>query len=182
MGLDTAELLSAIEEAFQVRMPDSVAARSETAGDILKFLRGEWLGAVPRGPALSGAMFHRLRRAFMEEFGTERSRIKPSRDIVDAAPHFLFRPRRMSLFKRLGLKHVPPKLSSRNPLRRDFGTFGILTEDLLARNFAQLAEEAGFMNEKELWNSLRRLIADELGVPLEKIRRDSRFVQDLGAD
>lgn len=61
-------------------------------------------------------------------------------------------------------------------------TVGDLAEDALTRNHARLASAAKGWSESEVWETLCRLIVNQLGVDREKVKPDARIVQDLGVD
>ncbi len=61
-----------------------------------------------------------------------------------------------------------------------FQTVGGLTKAVLAKNFAKLSGEIANYDRNEVWESVRILVADQLGVEIEKITKEARFVADLG--
>ncbi len=56
-----------------------------------------------------------------------------------------------------------------------------LVKTIVAKNFGAISDQCGRANAEELWESLRTLISDCLGVPREQVTRQSHFVKDLGA-
>jgi acyl carrier protein len=182
MGLDSVELVIEVEEAFDTPIPDEVAARMRTPGDIFDYLAGSGFKATPIGPCLSQAVFNRVRRAIVAEFDVDRLDVKPGAAIAKTIPQFLVSARRKSLLKRLNFRRPSPLLADAHWFRRDYGTFGELAKDILARNYGVLAEEAGVWNPKEAWNCLRQIISWQIGVEIEKVTRNANFVNDLGVD
>jgi acyl carrier protein len=67
-----------------------------------------------------------------------------------------------------------------NGLPRHLQTVGQLTKAVLAKNFAKLSGEINNFDRNEVWEAVRILVADQLGVGLEKVTKDARFVADLG--
>jgi len=65
-------------------------------------------------------------------------------------------------------------------LASHFQTVGGLTKAVLATNFAKLSGEIADFDRNEVWESVRILVADQLGVEVEKVTRDANFVADLG--
>jgi acyl carrier protein len=68
------------------------------------------------------------------------------------------------------------------PLATNMGpwhTTGDLARVLLRDNFATFAKESQFVNEKEVWDSLVAMIAEQLGVSERDLRPEVRFVEDL---
>ena len=181
-GSDATELIGEIEDAFDIPIPNKVASTLETPGMVFDYLLEAGLHSMPRGPGLSQAIFNRLRRAVLAEFQVERQEVKPKTLITQLIPQFRVRARRLRLFQRLSLRRPPPIITGLHWLRRNFGTFGSLTSDLLAWNYGPLAEEAGSWNPKEAWDCLRLMIAYQTGLKVEKITRNAHFVRDLHID
>jgi len=180
MGLDSVELLIEIEEAFDISIPDEAAVKMRTPGDIFGYLAGSSFRAMPIGPCLSQAVFNRLRRAIVAEFGDGRFGMKPKMEIIRSIPQFLVGARRKSLLKRLDFRRPTPILADTNWFRHDYGTFGDLAMDILARNYGTLAQEAGAWNPDEAWDCLRHIISRQLGVNIEKVTRNASLANDLG--
>ncbi len=63
----------------------------------------------------------------------------------------------------------------------DFATVGGLTKAILRRNYGAISDECQRANAEEVWNTLRSLIAEQLGVSLEDVTKDVSFVKDLRA-
>ncbi len=181
-GSDCTDLVGEIEDAFDVPIPNKVASTLETPGMVFDYLHEAGFHSMPKGPGLSQALFNRLRRAVLVEFQVNRQDVKPKTLIAKLIPRFRIRARRTSLFQRLSLRRPPPIITGLHWLRRNFGTFGDLTSDILAWNYGPLAEEAGSWNAKEAWECLRRLIAQQTAHKIEKITRNTYFVRDLHMD
>jgi hypothetical protein len=171
MGLHTAKLFLEIEEAFDQSIPNATVATMRTPGDIFGYLADSSFKAMPIGPYLSQAVSNRLNRAIVAEFGEGRFGVKPKMVITRSIPQFLVGARRKSLLKRLDFRRPSPILAGANWFRHDYGTFGDLAQDILARNYGALAQEAGFWNPEEAWGCLRYIISQEIGVKIEKVTR-----------
>jgi acyl carrier protein len=63
----------------------------------------------------------------------------------------------------------------------EFATVGQLVKEIVAMNFAALSDQCRRSSAVELWESLRNLIADELGVQRSDVTKESHFVKDFGA-
>ena len=61
-------------------------------------------------------------------------------------------------------------------------TVGDLARDVLAINHAQLVDEVGGWNNKDVWDSLCRVIVIETSVAREEITPEARILSDLGID
>ena len=62
-----------------------------------------------------------------------------------------------------------------------FATVGQLVKQIVATNFGAISDQCRRSNAEELWESLRTLIAQTLGVSPNQITKQSHFVKDLGA-
>lgn len=80
-GLDTVEMVMAIEEEFGVDIPDEDAERITTVGEMYHWLRRR-LSEMPH-ECLTQKMFYKLRRALIENYKIERRMIKPDTKVTD---------------------------------------------------------------------------------------------------
>ena len=63
-----------------------------------------------------------------------------------------------------------------------FATLGMLTKEVLARNYGRISDECGKMNATEIWDSLCSIISEQLGVARTKLTKETNFVRDLYVD
>lgn len=63
---------------------------------------------------------------------------------------------------------------------RSFLTLRGLTEQLLARNWAKLADRHNAFSTRDIWTILSLILMDQLGVDRERITPDAHLVRDLG--
>lgn len=61
-----------------------------------------------------------------------------------------------------------------------FTTFRGLATNLLAMNFATLSDRHDSWNSSDIWDTLRLVIVEQLGVKPEDVTPDANFVDDLG--
>jgi acyl carrier protein len=61
------------------------------------------------------------------------------------------------------------------------GTVGGLSRVMLALNYGALRERYQGWGSDDVWGTLSGIVSEQLGVPLEEITYESRFVEDLGA-
>ena len=181
MGLDSVDLVIEIEDSFGVPISDPAALAMRTPGDIFDYLVKTRYQSVAEGP-LMRFLFHDLRRAVVSEFGVGAREVRPRTPIVETIPDFRTKSRRLKLIERLALPRAPLVLSGMLGLRKDFGTFGALAKDLLARNYGEMSRRLGTWHSREAWNCLRHIISSQLAVKVEKVTRDVRLVNDLGLD
>ena len=65
---------------------------------------------------------------------------------------------------------------------RECATVGGLTESILRKNYGAISDECQLANAEGVWQTLRALIAEQLGVRLDDVTKESNFVKDLGVD
>lgn len=63
-----------------------------------------------------------------------------------------------------------------------FASFRSLSHWVLAHNYAAVSEEIGGWDSGEAWESLKRIIVEQVGVRPEIVTRETSFVNDLGLD
>ena len=76
MGLDTVELVMAVEERFAIEIPDEVAATLETVGLLHNFVVSQ-LQCRSLLPVDEAGVFAQLRDIICEQTGVGRDRIVP---------------------------------------------------------------------------------------------------------
>ena len=86
MGLDSVEFVLAIEEAFQIAIPDAAAEAMRTPADVVAYLESR-VGGGERSRCLEQAAFYRLRRAAMRLFGVQRQDVSSGSISVNATGH-----------------------------------------------------------------------------------------------
>ncbi len=59
-------------------------------------------------------------------------------------------------------------------------TVGDLARDVLALNHAQFAADAGGWNDRDVWETLCRILAHQTGIEPSEIGREDRILDDLG--
>ena len=89
MGLDGVELLMAIEEDFELAIPDGDAEKLCTPNDIADYLMQRLGSPTDTKPysCLSQRQFYQLRRALMQEFGITRRQIRRQTPLHRLLPH-----------------------------------------------------------------------------------------------
>lgn len=108
MGLDTVELVLAIEKEFGIAIDDADAAYLSTPRLLAEYI-GARLGLshTPSATNLSHAAFHRIRSVLIEQFGAKRREVR-----LDARIHPWLgsdvRGNWHALTEALGAKHLPP--------------------------------------------------------------------------
>src|SRR5690348_2802168 len=82
MGLDLVEYVMAVEDAFQISIPNEDAALIDTPQKLIDYLC-DGLGESTDGPPLVQMVFYRVRAALAEELAVPRSKIRPSTLVAD---------------------------------------------------------------------------------------------------
>lgn len=86
MGLDSVELLLAIEERFQIHIDDDEASSIATVGELHELLVRK-LQPQPAARCLTSVAFYRTRRALVETLNLDRRAIAPSTPLTPLFPH-----------------------------------------------------------------------------------------------
>ena len=81
MGLDTVELVMAVEEEFRLDIPDAAAEKMFTVGDLHSFLVKE-LRRLERPEVDEQRIFERLRELICAQLGVKPSAVVPSARFV----------------------------------------------------------------------------------------------------
>jgi acyl carrier protein len=64
----------------------------------------------------------------------------------------------------------------------DFASVGNLTKEILRMNYGAISDECGRASEKEVWESLRSIIVNQIGISRDAITKEVSFVKDLKMD
>lgn len=65
---------------------------------------------------------------------------------------------------------------------RECATVGGLTEAILRKNYGAISDECQRSNAEDVWRTLRDLIAEQLGIRPDDVRKEASFVKDVGVD
>ena len=85
MGLDAVELILAVEDAFQIHIPDEEASTVSTVGDLHALVISKLRGQDSKR-CLTSAAFYRVRRGMIETLGLTRRQIRPSTPLDAVLP------------------------------------------------------------------------------------------------
>jgi len=182
MGMDSAELVMAIEEEFGIEIADKDAEQITTVGQMYDYLR-RTLRSTPPAHCMTQRMFYRVRRALIENYGAPKQEITldtrlkdlvPEQELKDAWPF-------LDLFAELDF----PKLDKNWwPMGRRMSTDVLTLRELLTAmttlNAEKLPVEPG--SDEEIWVRLSKVIQRQLNVSLREIQPDASFAKDLGVD
>lgn len=180
-GLDTVELVMAIEEEFGLEIPNEVAERLTTVGETYEYLRSQ-LEKTDSEECFSQKLFYKLRRALIKNFNLQRREITPETVVSDLVP--LTELEEGWAFLRLYIDHEMPRFKT-----PDFGLFYTVTGRALTMRemvFAMMGlnrykTDFTKSSEAEVWNRLVDVIRAQLNVNVDEIVYNASFTKDLGA-
>lgn len=218
MGLDTVELVLALEEEFGLQIPDDAATRLTTPGEVADYLCTR-LRMDQTDPCPSQCGFYQLRKAINGRWGRARAGIRPDTPLgqllrggarerwraleeeLGCALPSLRRSRLLFWGVVVGVPalcaawFVRPGATLTWPVMvfvmlllvlhlatRSWGTEpprGATTVGQLVRWITTV--ETGVHSREEVLARVIRVTSEQLDIPVEEIRPESRFVQDLGA-
>ena len=181
MGLDLVELVMEIEDEFGFAIPDEDAERIQYCGDLHAYVVHR-LRPLGGAPCQSAAAFYRLRRSLLRHLPpVERHQVRPGvlihRLMGEAYAH-----RWPDIARDLDLDHAysfAGKTDIYPPA--SFTTLGQLARRM---TFPRWSERLHFHDAfgQEIWERVRRIVSEQLGVHLEAIHPHTHFINDLGAD
>jgi len=103
MGLDTVELLMAVEEEFGIHIDDEDAGKFCTPEDIADYVYGR---VRKNGSCPSQKGFYKLRKIIVKTFNQDRNKIKPNSDLKEILGKNI-KTNWLLLQKSLGIKDFP---------------------------------------------------------------------------
>lgn len=183
MGLDLVEYVMAIEDAFEIDIPDEDAVHFETPGTLIDYLCTR-LGESADGPPLVQTAFYWLRRGLVDELAISRKLIRPAttiHELTDRPENDVWR----AVASRF---EVNPKFLTHSPvvhwLAKLVRAPGRSVGDI-AKQIAMLHPSA-FKREEEGWTRAQitevalRLVEYETGLAVGPTHLDVEFIRDLG--
>jgi acyl carrier protein len=114
MGMDTVEMVMAIEETFDITIPNEQAEKIVTVGDAYRYILSR-VKLDDSSPCLTASAFYRIRRALVDTVGVGREQVRPASSVDDLIP----REGRREHWERLGrsLGVTLPELIRPAPIR-----------------------------------------------------------------
>jgi acyl carrier protein len=168
MGLDAVELVMETEERFGVHLPDEECAHIRTVADLAALVISKL--TVESAACPTSRTFYRVRRAFVDG-GISRKNVRPGTRLSDLDP----KKRRRTLRK---LRRLEGGLRPR-PIPPDFVTVADLVRHMTPKALpTDLGER--IIAEYQVLDAVREIASNQLGVPFERVRPESDFVNDLG--
>ena len=182
MGLDSVEFVMALEDAFELAIPDAAARAMATPRHVINYLST----CVPmrEGSAcIAQHAFYRLRQLTRAELGLSRDVVRPSTPLAPLFPAGTRSAEWKAIQTRLGANHWPQIGRRRileRPLSPHVDTFAKLTEFCVARVPMAVKGPGERWTRTEIAQVVGALMREELGI--ERDSEDSRLVEDLGVD
>ena len=182
MGLDTVELVMEFEDEFQISIPDAVAERITTVGQSFEFIVSElakrYAGDAP-GPCPTARKFRDVRRGLASEFSLPLRSIRPSALIDELIPAGPAR----AYWGRFAHEHgLPQPPFAIFPTRRFPPPKTTLAELVRNAKHANYQTARGDVDTERVWQVVQKIVSEQLGVELEEIVADARYIQDLNCD
>src|SRR5437016_6165170 len=85
MGLDLVELVMAVEETFDIELPDSEAEKLVAPALVIEAILCK-VQTTEHSVCLSRKAFYALRRSFVNDFGCKRAQVKPDAPLESLVP------------------------------------------------------------------------------------------------
>ena len=176
MGLDGVEMIMELEDEFGLAIPGEAAEHMRTVGDTVDYLIArlrEGAGTRPGG-CRSARTFYALRRALTNRFGVARHAVRTTSAIGSLVPP--------------GGRHRWPAVAAAAGLRRErrrlfrspFPPPETTVRDLIATRGRPDFLAGGTADERAVYDRVRTIVSEQMGVRLEDISRRTRYVEDLG--
>jgi len=220
MGLDTVELLMAIEDEFGIHIDDDDAVNLTTPEEAANYVYAR-VRKSEEDPCLSQKGFYKLRKVITETFNVKRNKIKPDTELKELLGDNIKRNWKL-LKNSIGVKDFPhlkrsnalfysavliaplitviPLLLNSAPLELILISFLLLSvllnsitykmASIIPTEYASVSSLIPYVecSKNTIWEKehiIQRIIeitSEQLSIPIEKINKDSHFVQELGAD
>lgn len=181
MGLDSVEFIMAVEEAFELHIPDEAAATIITPRILIDYL-GARLPRAEHGGCLSQRAFHLARESICAELDIPRQEVRPSTPLAVLFPSEQ-QHRWAAVRDALGAKQWP-RIGRRRFFERALSPHveecGALAHFLVERQPVLIKGEQHGWTRAQIAEVVHRLIRSELGV--QQYTADSHFVEDMGVD
>jgi hypothetical protein len=175
VGLDLVEFVMAVEEAFQIAIPDEDAQRIRTPGELVTYIIGRVAGEDSSG-CLEQRAFYKLRRAAMQVFAQPRTAIKTTTRWVEILPGRQTRHNWNLLHRASGTSHWP-RLTLWGTVPEAVATLGGTARYLAEHGPATLKRPEEGWTRRQAEDAVKRLMREHLSIT--DFRWDQDFVKDL---
>jgi len=181
MGLDIVEYIFAVEDAFEIALPDDRLPTVRSPRDLAALI-AELVPAAESGPCLSQRAFYRLRRAVVNQAGLPRRAIRPESVVLDllsavrASELWTATCAELELPKPLRLRGRGGFLAFLGPRPT---TFGDAASELMSRYARRLLQAEGGWTTSQIHAVLAQLLDREQGIATGTYSLDASYVEDL---
>ncbi|HEY9715095.1 MAG TPA: hypothetical protein V6C72_16615 [Chroococcales cyanobacterium] len=181
MGLDSVELIIAIEEEFGLEIPNEEAEKLTTVGQTYEYLCSA-IGAKPPLECLRNRMFYKIRRGLIEMYGVPRKPITLDARLQDVVPKDQLQAGwpYLELFTELKFPRSREEWPFFTTINPGESTIREIIATVLALNQDKLIVEPD--SRDEVWLRLCNVIVQQTNVDLDEIRPGASFTRDLGID
>jgi hypothetical protein len=183
MGLELVEYVTAIEEAFEIAIPDADARSLETPNKLIDYLCAR-LGDSGAGPSLIQTAFYRLRNAIMEELSVPRSRVKPTTrlsEVTNRSESEVWNAvaRRLEVRRKV-LTHSPVVGWLAKLVHAPGRSVGDIARQLAMLKPVVLKPKNASWTRAQITEVATRLLEHQIGLSINRSHLDATFIQDLG--
>lgn len=178
MGLDTVEFVLAVEEAFQIAIPDEEVQKMLTPRNVVDYVFARLSGTADR-LCLEQRAFYRLRRATMRVFETPRSAVTASTPWQKILPGRSRRHNWRLLHQTAGTPQWP-RLGLWGKIPHDVETVGGTARYLAVEATAALKGITAGWTRQQVEETVARLMKECLGIT--DFGWDQHFARDLRVD
>lgn len=195
MGLDSVLLVMEIEKYFNISLKNSETEQAYTPEDLAKVIR-KYITLNPESKCKSQVLFYILRAYFWEQYQFEQSLFKPTTTLTELFPPPDTKERWRKLETDFDIllpeltqeKEKAGWLSLLSPhnLQSKKATIDYQVRDLvewiLSINHHDLINKSSIFSESEIERIIIGITSYHMGIPVEEIQPNSKFVDDLGID
>ena len=163
MGLDFVEIIIAVEEAFQIAIPDADAERMRTPRNMVEYVMSR-IGSEKDSRCLEQRAFYRLRRAIMQVFERPRKAIRPNTRWQEIITHRQTRHNWELLHQATGTPQWP-KLNLLGKIPKRINTVGAVARYLAenARASLKIQADEGW-SKQEIEATITKIIQKQLAI------------------
>jgi acyl carrier protein len=188
MGMELIAIVMDIEDEFGFQLPDADAERIHTIGQTVAYVIGRLREQAPirSDHCPTSRAFYRLREQLRARFGVKRRVVTPASRIGelvrsrvqrfgwnDAAMASGLRPEHIGVFSNpFTPAFPPPQMTVRDLIYTRMGTS--------AKHQAFYLDN-GEVNTHIVWRRVQRIVSERLGVGVDELKWDTRFIEDLNA-
>ncbi|MEM7315271.1 MAG: phosphopantetheine-binding protein [Planctomycetota bacterium] len=182
MGLESVELVMAVEDRFGTSLPERELENLRTVGDLYDFVM-QRIRHQNGALCASASTFYQIRHILVGKFDVDRTAVRtatPLDELVNSPNRKRFWDEIASVFS----WDLPRLVRSRwlqwngDVFPSDFDTVKKLVKWCVERN--QITDEFGLSDAEAVWDEVCKLVADVAGIDVSGLDRETSFVDHLG--